>query len=205
MSLDLYHLKAVAEPVDPDNFISIDNFPDEAFSKYGFDRFVRTVLKTEVLHTVYFVPDKAAYNWSVSRREMDGNCPECVSYLLGTPETCEAELAAMEKKLHLEREQAWFSNARMLRNGRWLKERFALYSRPVTEQGLYYVEAGHQCPGVTEDFGRKYRRHILVDESSFQDLPNYLGRDCQFDAKPALIRNFVANYVCGSSFLWLPG
>jgi hypothetical protein len=205
MSLDLYHLKAVAEPVDLASFIPADKFPEEAFSKYGFDRFVRTVLTTEVLHTVYFIPDSAAYNWSIARRDMDGSCPQCVSYLQGTPESCETRLMELEAKLGLDRSLAWFSNARRLRNGRWLKERFALYSRPVAEKGVYYIEAGHQCDGISEEFCRKYQRHILVDKSSFEDLRNFLGRDAQDAANPDLMQDFVGNYVSGSSFLWLPG
>jgi hypothetical protein len=200
MSFDLYHCKAVYEPVDLEQFFTIDHFPKEAFSEYGFERFVRDVPRTEVIHTVHFLPDHDA--WVQARRQAESGARDRVSFLLGTPQSCDAALKEIEAEFGLTRAEAWFSNTRRSHNGRHLRECFALYSRSVAQKGIYYVEQAQLGGGIKDDVYQKYQRDIFVDEPSFQTLPHYLEPS---EAPPRLGVNpaDLGSYVRGSSFLWV--
>lgn len=200
MGLDLYHKKAVIEPINPDDFFVLEDLPDDALAVYGLEKYVQDVPDVELLHSVRFLPDTWSYNLAVSRRELDFPSKQ-VTFLIGEPSQCEDELLAIEKSLGLNRAQAWFSSCRRVAEGREVKEKFAMYSRDTTTKGIYYETVGYQRKGMSERFYKEYKNYTYLDWPHFRRLSKYLDREMRSQLLPNILANFIQNYEVGRSVL----
>jgi hypothetical protein len=200
MGLDLTHSKLVLEPVDQGDILLLEELPP-APRGYSFDPYLQDVPDQEYLHTIYFTPDSTLLDYLMIDKEANAAKPDRTSLLLGNRECCELELMAIEKKYALSRAQAWFSSACIIKDRKQYRYQFAIYSRPCTSRGAYYIEAGYQRKGMVEQFYSDYKNELYVEYSRFLALPNYLDPELTEHLLPNLITSFINNYEPGRSLL----
>lgn len=202
MGLDLIHKKLVLEPVDEGDFLLLEALLPTP-QGYHFEPYIQDVPDQEYLHTVYFTPGSPTLDELKMTREANDSKLDCVSFLIGNKESCEVELAVIEKQYGLLREQAWFSSARIIKDRKQYRYQFAIYSRPCTSRGAYYIEAGYQRKGMVEQFYSDYKNELYVEYSRFLALPNYLDPEWAEKLLPNLIESFIKNYEPSRSLLWV--
>ena len=202
MGLDLYHKKAVEEPVDEADYLALEYFSHEALEAYGFSRFVRNIPTIRVVHTARFFDSLAAYNWAKSRHAQSGY-DERATYFLGSPEESEPTLLDLESRLGLERSRARILTGRWSDNGVQYREQTLSYLEPATEKGIYFVEAGYQRKGMSHRFYDDYSGNkVYVERERFANLPSYLWEDTPASDRQNLFDRFISNYEHGRSMLY---
>jgi hypothetical protein len=204
MGLDLLHYKAVATPVDRSDYFTIGEFPPEAFSDYGFDRYIQPVPSLCTLHTVEFLEDEATLAYVQSQPDTYGHPADKSTYWVGTPQSRHAELRALERRLGLLPEQASCLRSAVLAQGRRYHQTTLSYYKDTEEPGLYFVEAGYQRKGMANEFYEYFSgREIFVRPKDFAVLESFLDPDQAERLLPNLRAQFIENFELGSSFLWV--
>lgn len=211
MGLDIYHLKAVPDVVpsneDQHRILYTDELPPEAFTDFGFDRYVRDVPDTELVHTVEFVADENTRRHAETRRKNEGSDPRTITYLIGSPDSHETDLRDVERRLGLARAQSVRYETKLSSPaGFSYSSSHVAYSKPILRKGIYTTEVGYQRKGMTAGFDDYFDAllpdyYVFVRAEDFRAVTRNIAPELPAPTRSAIHENFAESYEPGRSLL----
>ncbi|MFI6866240.1 hypothetical protein [Nocardia sp. NPDC050406] len=209
MGLDLYHFKAVLDPAlslgSQHPWFFVEELAPEAFTEFGFDRYVQDVPDSETLHTVQFFANEDARRYAQARAEKEGTDPGSVTYLIGTPESRAADLSDLERRLDLDRDQSCRFDTQTRAQGFAYSATLVTYSKPILRDGIYTAEVGYQRKGMTHGFYEYFSArpaYVYVRPEDFQVVEQNMAPDLSEPVQLAIREKFTRSYEPGRSLLY---
>lgn len=200
MGLDLYHLRAVKTPRNPEDFLDLDYFPQSVLDDDGFRQFVRDYETVELVHSVCFLVDQKAYEYRLNGSA--GECGGSNTTLVPGPFSAD-EILRIESQMGLDPERRQITRCRVEAAGLKYVEESVLYFRPAIAQAIFYEEVGYQGKWMTGRFYERFNQsRVSVDRQSFLELPSFLYDDAPIGVRENLQRVFVDAFEPGSSMLF---
>lgn len=210
MGLDLYHFKAVLDPAlaagSQHPCFYIDELAPEAFTEFGFDRYVQDVPDTEIVHTVQFLADEDARRYAQASSEKNGTDTRSITDIVETPESHDSDLRDLERRLGLDREQSCRFNTQTSGAGFSYRATLVMYSKPILQKGIYTAEVGYQRKGMTDSFYEGFGArpgYAFVRPDDFQVVERCIEPDLPESARAAIRESFTRSYEPGRSLLYM--
>lgn len=214
MGLDIYHKKVTDTPercvseLMEDEFPSIIyacELPPAAFSRLGFDRFIKKELVPG-----YF--DKVAIFLNEENKALakpyllNSKDPEedFQLFMVGPLKDCEEKLLDFEIQNNLEPDTREILASNIEIGNRVIEFQSVLYDCKVKREILYYEEMGYQRKGMSAEFYEYFKKDAYyVEKRDFMKLLDFMDPENHMYDPENIRKNFIDNYEEGKSVLSL--
>jgi len=198
MGLDIYHMKAVRDPVNPDDHIYWDRFLEYVAPGSGFEQYLRDDIPDfETIHHISLFSDQHDFERQRKAAEASGDATWAERNLLGDPASCRELINGIAEKKGLRADVDYCDGYVDYPDGtyRGVGDRFVGWWKRIRRKGFYYIDAGYQRKAMIERFREDYDDGgLYVDRSRFSSLLDYVEEGWEDWVAENLRKNFIENY-----------
>ncbi len=198
MGLDIYHVKAVSEPVDPHDYIYWDRFLEYVAPGSGFEQYLRDdIPDSETIHVIRLISDQHDFERQRKVAEASVDATWTERYLFGDLESCKVAISGIAVKKGLRTDGDYCDGYIDYPDGTYRggDDHFVGWWRRTRRKGFYYIDAGYQRKAMIDRFREDYDcGGLYVHRSRFSGLLDYVEDGWEDWVVENLRKNFIENY-----------